>query len=120
MLVQRMAMFAGIAVPTISSFTLGSPTKASGCVAIQMSGNWTVLSPDNTAYKLVIQETGVEYICASAAGASVYDVNTYQDGSTSTIAPTLTLQVVRRSDSVVMSSVSATCSPGLLVGVPCV
>jgi hypothetical protein len=120
MLVQRMAMLSGIAVPRITAFSLGSPTKASGCNPIQLSATWTISSPDNVGYKLVILETGTEFACSSVVGTSVYDSVSYQDGTSSSVAPTLTLQVVRRSDSAVMSSAVTTSTSGILVGVTCI
>lgn len=119
MLVRTGMLVTGISVPTITTFTLSSPTKASGCAPVAMSATWTIANEDNASYKLVIQETGTIFNCASVVGTTVYTLETYDDGTTSNITPTLTLQMVRRSDNAVMSSASATCSSSIWVGPAC-
>lgn len=109
-----------ITPPAITSFTLSSPTKASGCAPIAMSATWVIKDADNTSYKLVIQETGVEFSCASTVvPVSVDTAATYLDGTSVLQAPTLTLTVVRRPDSVTMSSLAATSSSSILTGFAC-
>ncbi|MFM2123686.1 MAG: hypothetical protein RL328_137 [Acidobacteriota bacterium] len=116
----RTAMFAaGIKVPTIDVFTLSSPTKASGCAPVVMSATWTISNPDNTTYKLVIAETGVEFNCASVIGTSVETANYYEDGITQLVQPTLTLQVVVRADSTVIDTKAAICGSSIYVGPAC-
>lgn len=106
--------------PAITAFALSNPTKASGCSPIAMDAVWTITNPDNALYKLVIQETGAEFTCASTvAPVSVYSDVTYLDGSTASRTPSLTLTVVRRSDSVVIASRVATVSSGILTGFAC-
>lgn len=106
-------------VPTIESFTLALPSKNSGCSPVAMVGAWVLNNPDNTSYKLRILETGDEFPCETTFGTVVYTDESYEDGLSGTVQPTLTLQVVRRSDSVVMSSAQATCSSSLAVGELC-
>jgi hypothetical protein len=109
-----------ITPPVITAFTLSNPTKASGCAPIAMDATWVIKDADNASYKLVIQETGVEFSCASTVGpVSVDTADTYLDGSSNSLTPTLTLTVVRRSDSVTMASLAATCSSAILVGSAC-
>lgn len=105
-------------VPTIETFTLAFPTKDSGCAPIAMTGAWVLNNPDNTSYKLVMLETGTEFNCATSFGTTVYTSESYVDGAGS-VQPSLTLQVVRRSDDVVMSSANATCSSSIAVGDLC-
>jgi hypothetical protein len=106
-------------VPTIETFTLAFPTKAPSCSPIAMTGTWVLTNPDNASYKLRIQQTGTEFNCETSFGTVVYTQETYLDGLSGTVTPTLTLQVIRRSDSTVMSSANATCNESIAVGDSC-
>lgn len=107
--------------PTIASFTMAAPTKASGCQPVQSVGTWTINNADNANFKLVIAETSEEFNCASSPATTLTDTTqNYSDGTLSSVSLTLTLQVVRRSDDSVRSSLQATsAAPAVLVGGAC-
>lgn len=107
--------------PTIASFTLAAPTKASGCQPVQSVASWTITNADNTNFKLVIAETAAEFNCASSPSTTLTGTSgNYTDGAVFSIALTFTLQVVRRVDDSVRSSLQATSvAPNVLVGNSC-
>ena len=113
-----------ITPPVITSFALSNTTRASGgCSPVLVDATWAIKDPDNTSYKLVIVETGEEFACANNAasvdtGASFLDPDP-PPAPPSSYTPTLTLAVVRRSDSVTLSSQSATSTNSVNVGLAC-
>lgn len=121
----RTAMFVAAAAtqvePTIASFSMAAPTKASGCQPVQSVASWTINNADNTNFKLVIAETAAEFNCASSPSTTLTGASgNYTDGTLFSISLTLTLQVVRRSDDSVRSSLQATsAAPNVLVGNSC-
>lgn len=107
-------------VPTIASFSISTLSKAVGCAPVQGIAVWTINNADNANFKLVIAETGAEFSCATTAGTTVYGASNYTTGVSFGVFLTLTLRIVRRADSAVMSS-QATTSTGApqMVGGPC-
>ena len=98
----------GTPLPLISSLATSDYVNMSCLNQWRVQVDWTIDDPDNTNYKLklVVNSTTLDDNLNCATGSYIY--STGQVGDTSLfdydLSLTFTLQVIRRSDSVVMSS----------------
>lgn len=112
MLVPRMlvstAVGGGPPVPSISSLTTTDQRNISCFQTWRVTVAWTILNPDNTNYKLklVVGTTVLSDTLNNASGNWLYDTAQIGDSSLfdHELNLTFTLQVVRRSDNLVVAS----------------
>lgn len=113
--------------PSISAFSLVALNKPDGCAPINMEATWEIntTNVDVSQFVLRIRETGVEFPCVNRTKIAINSAEQYTSPVTgqplapSLVTPSLTLQIVRTSDSTVVSSLPATSQTFVAAGPVC-